>query len=49
MAFFGQAEMGYLGFWVPHDGVKPADRKNTGNKKYGATNLPKISMTVYRQ
>ena len=27
MAFFGQAEMGYLGFWVPHDGVKSVNRK----------------------
>ena len=44
---FRQTEMEYLGFWVTHNGVKPIN-KNPSNKKYYATNLSKISTSVYR-
>ena len=41
MYFIGKTEMKYLGFWITRDGVKTY--KKTGNKKYEATDFPKIS------
>ena len=43
--FSEKTEMKYLGFWVTRDDVKTRD-KNTGNKKYEATYLPRRSTPV---
>ena len=46
-SLFRQTKMEYLGFWVTHDGFKITD-KNTSNRRYESTDLPKIITSVHR-